>query len=158
MNIKFFNQSVSTIKELKQAYRKLAKQFHPDLNEHDTTEQMKQINKEYEYLFATVETTKDNKEGHTVNDNYRSIINQLLKHEGITINLIGTWIWLEGNTYPIKDEIKKLGFRFQRSSKKWYLGEFDTKKKKGKLSWNQKIEKYGQEQLHSKGNKPFQLT
>lgn len=156
MNIIYFNLNIRTVEDLKKEYRILAKKFHPDLNhEPDATEKMKVINIEYEFLFSQVETSSDNKKGHNVNDNFRSIINQLLKHEGITISIIGSWLWIEGSTYPIKEQLKELGFRFQRKSKKWYLGNFSKKKTRKSISWNKKIELYGIETLSSKTEKPL---
>ena len=72
MNINYF-QGVTTIEGLKKEYRRLAKLHHPDLNKDtDTTKIMVDINNEYEYLFSTLGTEADSKNGHNVNDNYRT--------------------------------------------------------------------------------------
>ena len=50
MKINHF-QNINTLEELKSAYRKLAKQYHPDINKAPEALQiMKEINTEYEYL------------------------------------------------------------------------------------------------------------
>jgi curved DNA-binding protein CbpA len=150
MNINYFT-GVTTIEELKKAYRQLAKKFHPDLNrDTDTTKQMQEINNEYEYLFKTLGTESDKKNGHNVNDSFRDIINELMKEKfaAVTVEIVGSWIWLSGHTYPIKDSIKELGFKFQGSSKRWYLaGSELIGKKKGSLTWDQKVEKYGKQTI-----------
>jgi curved DNA-binding protein CbpA len=146
MNINYFT-GVTTIEELKKAYRQLAKKFHPDLNrDTDTTKQMQDINNEYEYLFSRLGTESDKKNGHNVNDSFRDIINELMKEKyaAVTVEIVGSWIWLSGNTYNVKEQIKELGFSWSKPNKKWYFAGSELKgKKKGSLNWDQKISKYG---------------
>jgi hypothetical protein len=108
---------------------------------------MQDINNEYEYLFSRVGIEKDTKAGHNVNDSFRDIINNLMKYEGIEIDIIGSWIWLKGNTYNVKEQIKELGFKWSKNNKAWYLGELSATKKKGSLTWDQKVEKYGKQTI-----------
>ena len=129
MNIKHF-ENVNTIEELKKEYRMLSKKFHPDMNrDNDTTSIMVEINNEYEFLFKRLENESTKKAGHTVNDSFRSVIDKLMKYDSINIDIIGSWLWIDGNTFSIKDTLKELGFKFQGKSKKWYLGELSTKRK-----------------------------
>lgn len=136
---------VSTIEELKKMYKQLAKKFHPDLNlDKDTTKDMVAINNEYDYLFTRLFSDKDKKAGHSVNDNFRSIVDILMqdKFSAITIEIVGSWIWLSGSTFNVKDEIKELNFKWSKNNKKWYLGEI-LGKKKGRMTWEQKVNLYG---------------
>src|SRR5690606_21664303 len=110
--MKYF-KNVTTLEELKKQYRKLAKQYHPDLNENDTTKDMQQINKEYEILFDQLKNNKSNTENEKAST-YMNIINELIKYEDITIDIVGSWLWLSGDTYPIKNELSKLGFRWSK--------------------------------------------
>lgn len=147
MKINYF-VNVQTVEELKKMYKKLAKQFHPDLNlDTDTTKAMVDINNEYEYLFGRLVSDKDTKAGHKIDDNFRTIIDELLKYE-IIIEVVGSWIWVSGNTYAIKEEIKSLGFKWSKGNKKWYLGE-TTGKKKGSMSWQKKVDMFGVETIKS---------
>lgn len=162
MNINYFT-NVTTIEELKKAYRQLAKKYHPDLNlDQDTTKIMVDINNEYEYLFSRLGTEKDEKAGHNVNDSFRDIINELMKEKfsAVTVEIVGSWIWLSGQTYNVKEDIKALGFKFQGSSKRWYLAGSELKgKKKGSLTWDQKIEKYGLETVKKgKATKQYKIS
>ena len=40
--------------------------------------------------------------------------------EGIEIELCGTWLWIDGNTYENREALKNAGCRFSRTKKKWY--------------------------------------
>lgn len=52
--MKYFKEGLSS-EELKREYRKLAKQYHPDLNkQQDTTDIMKAINQEYDTYFTSI--------------------------------------------------------------------------------------------------------
>jgi hypothetical protein len=66
------------------------------------------------------------------------------KYSAVTVEVVGSWIWLSGNTYNVKDSIKELGFKWSKNNKKWYYVGSECKgKKKGCLTWEQKIDKYG---------------
>lgn len=121
--MKYFNNCKS-IEDVKKLYKKLCKQYHPDLNKDDTTEIMKQINAEYETAFERFknihESADDNTKTYTSKETtetaaeFMVIINKLVVLEGVNVELIGRWIWLSGNTFPHKDILKGLGFRFAR--------------------------------------------
>lgn len=148
-NIKYFT-NVSTIEELKKEYRKLAKKYHPDLNENDTSKIMIEINNEYEYLFDKLKDSKTEKQGHTNSGSYRNIIDALVKFDSINIDIIGSWVWVFGdyNTMKaIKEELKQFGFKWSASNKKWYWTETEMKGKKRAISYDKKIELYGKESV-----------
>ncbi|MGR9635292.1 hypothetical protein ACU82A_30375 [Bacillus cereus] len=39
-------------------------------------------------------------------DTFQNIIDSISKYDDIEIEIIGVWIWITGNTYPIKKRIK----------------------------------------------------
>ena len=107
---------VETIEELKKKYKELAKKHHPDLG--GNKEKFQEINNEYDKL---LENLKSNKKANTKdNDNFKDIINELIKYNELTIEIIGSWLWVSGNTYPLRDSIKKLGMLWSKGRKKWY--------------------------------------
>jgi len=105
-------KDIKTVEQLKKTYRRLARKFHPDMG--GTTEDMQEINKEYEQLFKTVKNSKDN-----IDDGYREVINAII-HLNINIEVCGTWIWVSGKTYPVRAEIKKAGYTWASKKKKWF--------------------------------------
>lgn len=124
--MKYF-ENVKTLEELKKEYKKLALKLHPDVNkETDTTEQFKEMQNEYETLFDKVKNQHRNAQGdiyekdieETVNE-YRDIIDQIIFFTDCTIEIIGSWIWISGNTKNYKEKLKELKFRWASNKKAW---------------------------------------
>ena len=61
------------------------------------------------------------------------------------IDIIGSWIWISGETYPIKDELKKLGFKWSKGKSKWFFTKDITtaKKRYSKKSYDDLKSIYG---------------
>jgi curved DNA-binding protein CbpA len=130
INTKYFDITGDVgIDDLKKQYYKLAKIHHPDTG--GTNEGFRAMNDEYEFLqniilqkgnFTAAEQTNEQ----NISEIYRDIIDSLITIPGIIIELVGSWIWISGNTYPVKEQIKAAGFKFH--SKKtmwfWYPGEY----------------------------------
>ena len=136
--LKWF-KDCTNIEDAKELYKKLCREYHPDLNSTDTTETMKSINAEFEKVFKEngTETTETPAE-------FMEIINGLIHCEGVTISIVNRWIWLEGNTYQYKDIIKGLGFRYASKKKCWYWHTAeDTCKSRKNLSLDEIKNKYG---------------
>lgn len=153
--LKWF-KDCKTIEDVKKLYKALAVKYHPDMNDNDTTEEMKSINTEFEQVFKTLknkhradtDTTTDYKENGAETTEtpaeYMNIINTLISCEGLEINLCGTWIWLTGNTFIHKDKIKGLSFRYASKKKAWYWhSPEDACKSRKNLSLDEIKEKYG---------------
>lgn len=158
--LKWFKDCKS-IESVKKTYRRLCKEYHPDLHGAETEEAMKQINAEYEIAFNCFknvhETAEDSTKTYTSSTDstetaaeFMEIINALVHCEGVEIDLVGRWIWLTGNTYQYKDAIKGLGFRYASKKKAWYwhTAEDVCKSRKG-LSLDQIKDKYGCERFET---------
>jgi len=39
--------------------------------------------------------------------------------EGLFVELVGTWIWVSGNTFPHKEILKELGFKWASKKMMW---------------------------------------
>ncbi len=109
--------------DIKAAYRKLASVNHPDKG--GSTESMQLINTAFEELckfFAGNETLDINQEdmqSHGIGINL-DFIQALKTMPGLVIEVCGYWVWLSGDTFPHKDKIKELGFKFSGAKKYWY--------------------------------------
>lgn len=117
---------VKTLEELKKAYHKLAMKNHPDRG--GDPDEMKKINMEYDVVFQEVKTEhysfmkkeyfhKDTAE---TPEAFKDLINCLIHLDGITIEIVGCFVWVGGNTRQHKDVLKKLGFHWSRSKRLWY--------------------------------------
>lgn len=127
-NYNYFNPMPETLEELKAQYRKFAFRHHPDRGGSD--EEMKVVNGEYDELFLKLKDVHRTKEGKTYTkesaetpEQYREIVYALLMlhMEGVDIEIIGSFIWLSGNTKPYKEAIKALGFKWSQNKTAWYL-------------------------------------
>ncbi len=110
-----------TLVDIKQLYRKLASVNHPDKG--GNTETMQLINTAFEELCSyfitnnTLDINRGEKQDHKVDF---AFIQELKAMAGVVIEVCGYWVWLTGNTYPHKDAISNLGFKFSRAKKAWY--------------------------------------
>lgn len=123
-NGRYFTK-IETLEELKKQYRALAMKNHPDRG--GDVETMKLINAEYDKAFAEVKDTHKNAKGETYTkestetpEEFRDIIDRLMRMGGVEIEIIGCFIWLSGNTKEHKDSIKAMGFRWHSKKKMWY--------------------------------------
>ncbi|EGO8243041.1 TPA: molecular chaperone DnaJ, partial [Enterococcus faecalis] len=58
-----------------------------------------------------------------------------LKMENVSIEVIGAFLWVSGNTKPYKEELKALNMKWSNNKKSWYLAP-DGYKKRSKKKYN----------------------
>ena len=87
-------------------------------------------------MFAKVKDIHKNAKGETYTkentetaNQFRDIIDALLRMKGVEIEVIGCFIWLSGNTKEHKDGIKAMGFKWHSKKKMWYKSPEDYRKK-----------------------------
>lgn len=158
--MRWFNNCRS-IEDVKMEYRRLIKKYHLDISGSDTTEQMKEINAEYNKAFELLKNVHKTASGETYTaktetretpEEFKHIMEVLLTLEGVTVSLIGSFIWLSGLTYPHKETIKELGFRWSSGKRQWYYTK-DTRKRTGSnLSMDKIKERYGCETFQGSAN------
>ena len=113
-------KNIKTLDELKAAYRRLVMQHHPDRGGDTAT--MQQINAEYDELHEVLKNkhnaTAD--EAHQTTEapeEFRQIIELLLKLQGLTVELCGSWLWISGDTLQHKDKLRAAGCRWSANKK-----------------------------------------
>jgi len=130
-------KNVTGINEAKKIYKTLAKKLHPDVG--GTNEEFKILNNVYnDFIEHKIYFSNDSK----VDLELEKIISQILHYENITIELVGSWIWISGDTKAIKDTLKELNFKWASKKKMWYYGEMKGKNPKQK-SMDEIKSKYG---------------
>ncbi|RKR84271.1 hypothetical protein BDD43_4503 [Mucilaginibacter gracilis] len=151
--MKWFN-NCGTLEEVKALYKKLAKQYHPDLGGDTVT--MQEINKEYAFASAKAIKGANLSDEETENEilsseGYRNAIEKIIHLDDITIELVGYWLWCTGNTYPVRATLKDAGFLFASKKLAWYFRTAEYKVSKGgKKSLNEIRDKYGSEVLNER--------
>jgi len=145
--MKFFNDC-KTIEEVKATYKKLAKHYHPNCGGDTAT--MQAINTEYSFACAKILkgenlTTEEAGEKIRLSEEYRKVIEQIIHISGIVIEIVGNWIWVTGNTYPVRTQLKEAGLFFASKKTAWYYRAEEFKTKGGQKSLEEIKSKYGSE-------------
>jgi len=110
--------------EIKSRYRDLAKKHHPDLG--GDIEIMKAVNNAYEqalkgaYRKAGMDEEKVNARWAMDEEIAEMAMRVLRLKKDLQVELCGVWLWISGNTFSAKEELKVLGCRFSGSKKTWY--------------------------------------
>ena len=150
----YYFSNCKTLEEVKKHYKNLAMIHHPDKG--GSTERMQEINAEYQSIcnnpfFAYAEQTVEDKAEFI---KYPEIINQVIGLNGIVIELIGNWIWISGNTYPYRAELKQIGFYFAPKKVMWYYRPSDYKSSNKSPKTIEYIRaKYGSDTINLKSEK-----
>jgi hypothetical protein len=121
MNIIYFK--TTTLEEVKKEYKTLIKKYHPD-NKNGNLEVMKIINNEYEYIIKNVvkfSSQKEQAKEVKFSTEIYNILSKIINIANINIEVVGTWIWIDGNTYSVKEYLKSLGFNWSKGKRKWYF-------------------------------------
>ena len=146
--------------ELAKAYKKMAIKYHPDRNP-TGVEMMKVINSAYDFLKGlNLEEIKhtDEKNAYDYSEDLEKVISEILKMQGVEIEVCGNWIWLSGNTKDYKDQIKSLGCYWASQKKKWYYRPAEYKSL-NRGSWNMDAirEKYGSSIVKGKNSQELEM-
>ena len=141
---KEFND-ISGLNEAKMIFKKLAKQLHPDVG--GSEEEFKILKNIYDDIVEhKIYFSNDTK----FDIELEKVISQILHYEDITIDVVGDWIWLCGDTKPHRSTLKDLGFKWASKKKMWYYGEMKRRSHK-EQSIDDIKGKYGCTTVKSKG-------
>ena len=147
--MKYF-KDVRTLEELRRQYKELLKRFHPD-NANGSTAATQEINAEYDRLFKVLKDKHESKSDQTAdgtahkessynasiydweNDKaLREVLQKIINFDGIEIEIVGAWLWVSGNTYSYKKELKEIGFKWASQKKMWFWKSESYQKKSRK--------------------------
>lgn len=143
----FDTSTIKDLDSLKKQYFVLAKKYHPDAG--GNTAQFQELQNEYEKLFKKILSgsnfSADQKTNETVIDTeIRKIIDEIINLDGITIELIGQWLWVGGTTYPLRTVFSQVGLEFiKKAGVPYWVYKGVPSSSRGKTSMESIRNKYG---------------
>ena len=147
-------ENVETLENLRREYHRLAFINHPDKGGDLKTMQL--INDQYDkmskLLISSDESFSEGRKEYEqqVSEELRERLNRIIRLPGIMIELIGSWIWITGNTFSVRDTLKEEGYKFSHPKAAWYWHKGDYFKKSGVLlSMEEMRDLWGQQKIES---------
>lgn len=146
----YFNK-VRTLEELRKEYKRLAKIYHPDCG--GDAEIFKAIQSEYEKRFEELEkTTANTSNAQQFNKDLDKAIREAIEkiiNLDVEIEICGSWVWISGNTYAVKEELKAAGYKYIKKRVKWAWHEEGYRKRtKTDISFEEIRNLYGSETIN----------
>ncbi len=153
--------------EIKEEYRRLCRANHPDLFAQESedvqgkqTRIMQEINAEFAIAMdAAVRAEKPGQSEASyagsadLAERIRQAIEAVIRFDNIDIEICGAWVWLHGETYPIKDHLKANGYRWGRQKRLWYFAGIASSSRSSH-SMDEIRDRYGSERV----NRPTHTT
>jgi len=131
-------KNIKTKEQLRTKYMKLLKENHPDKG--GDLKICQEIIGEYQELSKKLNLKVNKKDGNPVDQDWANwmdseisrIIEEIINIENIQIEIIGFWIWVSGETTPVKELLKEKKFFWSGGKKAWYWNGQDKKVKYSK--------------------------
>jgi hypothetical protein len=141
--------------EIKRRFRDLCKLHHPDLGGDEET--MKSVNLQYEdALRGEFRKTMSEDEAETNVEMEREVaakVSEIIRLRGIVVELVGRWVWVTGDTYPVKDTLKAAQFAWAGKKRAWFWHKAeDSVSSRGKKTLEEIKAKYGSQILRGQTN------
>lgn len=152
-------KNAETLEQLRKQYKELLKKYHPDNG--GSEEIMKAVNAEYDKLFKLLKDRHESKSANHSGDHnseqsdynqnmynwendkaLREVLQKIINFDGIEIEIAGQWIWLSGNTFSYKKELKEIGFKWASQKKQWFWHSESFRKKSHKTLSMDEIRNY----------------
>lgn len=165
--MKYFSH-INDIQSLKNTYRKLIKENHPDKGGDTATcqalnaeyaERMQQLIKQdtstkYRDTASTEEKTfwENQEERCEAEKKVAEALQKIIALDGLEIEIVGVWLWVGGNTKQHKEALKEAGFYWFNKKKMW---AFAGKKSRGRgnTTMDEVRAKYGSQVVRKKQHK-----
>ena len=151
----FASYAPQTAEELKKAWKDLYITHHPDNGGNLLAMQM--INAQFDALHARLKDVHYNLKGdiyaskRKTNESpaeWRSMMEGLLKKEGVIVEIIGSFVWVSGDTKPIKETLKSYKFKWHTKKFNWYLSPDNYYRRSRKdFTMDDIRNKFGSEQI-----------
>ena len=147
-----------TVEAVKTQYRDLAKKHHPDLG--GCADTMVLINEQYHEALRRCSGQSHEHNGKAYTYRYDAEVEQKLmdvihavlaiKSDTVRVLLIGSWVWVTGDTKPIKDQLKLIGLRWHTKRQCWYYSATPYKGRYSKKGLSSLASRYGVKEFADK--------
>lgn len=155
-----------TAEDCKKTYYKYAKIFHSDNGGDDS--KMKELNAQYQASWNRLKNihksnyTKEEHKQRGYKGEYKEyyekatteeaqdfihVVSILMGLKNVTAEICGTWLWIGGDTYPVKDKLRMVGCRFSPQKRMWYWTKDHYTGKKKPVSMDKIREYYGSKKV-----------
>lgn len=121
----------NSIDDAKQLYKKLAKEHHPDKG--GDVEIMKLINNEYDFFckkfsFNSDKSNDESNDDFEMSQIFKDAIKNIIHLDDLIIELVGSWIWVTGNTKKHKETLKASKFIYAKNKEAWFFRTDENKR------------------------------
>ena len=147
-----------TIASVKKARTEKIRQYHPDVNPNGL-EMAKMINAAFDMLMKNLFWTQEDfapkgDPAYHLDEEIDRAWKAIQHLPGVKITLAGVWLWVVGDTKPVKEELKAAGFTWARKKQAWSWKPAGTKRRYSKKAWNfdEIYATYGRVDLESRMN------
>jgi hypothetical protein len=114
----------ATTEECKQTYKRLARLHHPDMGGDLRT--MQELNAAFDAAMdALIRCEKPGQREQyyewraSVTEHLRQAIESIITLPDLTIEICGLWVWVGGETRPVKEQLKAAGYTWARHKGLW---------------------------------------
>ena len=158
--MKNYFEGCKSLDEVKAAYRRLAKENHPDCGGDTAT--MQEINRQYAAAVENIKRTGSAADrahaAQEVPEEFVAAVNAVVGLKGVVLELVGAWLWATGDTRQHKDALKAAGYKWASKKKAWYWHPIWAASAGSKMSLDQIRDKYGAERITSSASGPRMLN
>lgn len=117
--------NVRTVEELRKQYRQLMKKHHPDVGG------------------STEDKAAEDKA-------IRAVLDALAGIDA-DVEIIRAWVWVTRNSFPYKELLKSLNFRYASRKRAWYFHDDEYhRRSKREVSLDEIREKYGSQKMNNR--------
>lgn len=137
---------ITTMDGLRAEYRRLIKINHPDAGGDENV--MKAINLAYEnaveYIRRHGEKAEADKAAADVPAEFMAAVSAVIACPGLIVEIVGSWLWVTGDTYRNRDRLKAAGYRWAAKKSAWYWHPADQAVgRMSRMSLDEIRDKYG---------------
>jgi hypothetical protein len=129
--------------QAKKQFLQLAHQHHPDKG--GGKQEMQYLNKAYKAHLKSSRVGESKEGQDAIDSDLIDKVNLLIKYNDLEIEILGSWLWITGNTKEHRQELKAYGFFFSGKKEAWYYRKEEDKKRRsnGDYSLDEIRERHG---------------